>query len=325
MNDMFRWTLVAGLTLNFGCNGPGDTDPVAEICDNNTDDDADGDADCDDQDCSAEADCQVEDEDCDNGRDDDGDGDEDCDDSECRSDDACKPVEVFEPYVMFVDGNFLYDAATDTIASAIGTDGSPIPPTIAITIAEEAYFDAYDDKYTCGVVYYIEEGTVAREALSDGTLTHAGFWMPTTAVFDTNCENFDVDLYGDGTSVDYEALFGQYEYGVGVGQVSTKLAADKNWKDFITANTSADFAFDTYVVGGGIGLRAGEDSSYGQQNWAMGYAVDKDFAIIVDDADNAQILSNTDVLGTETGLPPTAYYRIGAFYGFDVEAVYLGG
>ncbi|MAM47081.1 MAG: hypothetical protein CMJ91_10510, partial [Planctomycetes bacterium] len=52
---------------------------VAEICDNNRDDDLDGQVDCDDSDCARHNACQVEI--CGNGEDDDGDGAADCDDS----------------------------------------------------------------------------------------------------------------------------------------------------------------------------------------------------------------------------------------------------
>ena len=55
-----------------------------EICDNGTDDDEDGDTDCDDADCSEAESCQEPpDEVCDNGIDDDQDGAADCDDDDC--------------------------------------------------------------------------------------------------------------------------------------------------------------------------------------------------------------------------------------------------
>jgi len=55
-----------------------------EICDNGTDDDEDGDTDCDDADCSEAESCQEPPaEVCDNGIDDDQDGAADCDDDDC--------------------------------------------------------------------------------------------------------------------------------------------------------------------------------------------------------------------------------------------------
>ena len=59
-----------------------------EICDNGTDDDRDGDVDCDDSDCSELAVC-IPDEICDNGIDDDRDGAADCDDNDCVDDANC--------------------------------------------------------------------------------------------------------------------------------------------------------------------------------------------------------------------------------------------
>jgi hypothetical protein len=65
-----------------GCDGApvrdGETD-----CANRIDDDADGDADCDDSDCASSPACMEGD--CSNGLDDDNDGDVDCDDSDCTS------------------------------------------------------------------------------------------------------------------------------------------------------------------------------------------------------------------------------------------------
>jgi hypothetical protein len=65
--------------------------PPAEDCDNGTDDDGDGDVDCDDADCANDPACAPPAEDCDNGTDDDGDGDVDCDDADCANDPACAP------------------------------------------------------------------------------------------------------------------------------------------------------------------------------------------------------------------------------------------
>ena len=63
---------------------------VAEICDNNRDDDLDGQVDCDDSDCARHNACQAEI--CGNGEDDDGDGAADCDDSDCEAEEACQVV-----------------------------------------------------------------------------------------------------------------------------------------------------------------------------------------------------------------------------------------
>ena len=59
-----------------------------EDCENGTDDDRDGDVDCDDSDCADLAVC-IPDEICDNGIDDDRDGAADCDDNDCVDDAGC--------------------------------------------------------------------------------------------------------------------------------------------------------------------------------------------------------------------------------------------
>jgi hypothetical protein len=89
---MTRALIGAGLLLSLAActktTGPDGDDTSAtddtsssatdEICDDGADNDGDGDADCDDSDCS-----DVCDEVCDDGVDNDADGDVDCDDSEC--------------------------------------------------------------------------------------------------------------------------------------------------------------------------------------------------------------------------------------------------
>jgi hypothetical protein len=61
---------------------------LSEICDNGTDDEGDGQTDCDDLDCASDPNC-VPTEDCDNFVDDDGDGALDCSDTDCAADFAC--------------------------------------------------------------------------------------------------------------------------------------------------------------------------------------------------------------------------------------------
>jgi 5'-nucleotidase / UDP-sugar diphosphatase len=91
------FTILTVILFSFGviaCDD--DDDPnnntLTEICDNLTDDDGDGDIDCDDTDCTDDAACQTTDEICDNDTDDDGDGDVDCDDTDCTDDPACEDI-----------------------------------------------------------------------------------------------------------------------------------------------------------------------------------------------------------------------------------------
>lgn len=92
-----RYTLVLSTLLALallGCSGGGgNTDPDDEVCDNGSDDDGDGAADCDDADCGNAPACLAS-EVCDDGNDNDGDGDADCDDADCDADPACSAPEV---------------------------------------------------------------------------------------------------------------------------------------------------------------------------------------------------------------------------------------
>ncbi len=78
-----------------GANEP-TVDLGPELCGNGLDDDRDGQIDCDDSECAADAAC-AEPEVCDDGVDNDGDGDLDCADSDCAEHGACIPQEGRAP------------------------------------------------------------------------------------------------------------------------------------------------------------------------------------------------------------------------------------
>jgi hypothetical protein len=68
---------------------------IETVCDDVFDDDCDGKTDCEDSDCSADAECCVAGSDtevvCDDVKDDDCDGQSDCDDNDCKTDVSCQP------------------------------------------------------------------------------------------------------------------------------------------------------------------------------------------------------------------------------------------
>ena len=69
-----------------------DGDCLSENCTNGSDDDNDGDVDCDDSECSNHSSCTTpsSETNCTNGIDDDSDGDTDCDDSDCSNHSSCQ-------------------------------------------------------------------------------------------------------------------------------------------------------------------------------------------------------------------------------------------
>ncbi len=85
---ILKLSLLTCLLLGFlaviaiGCNE--EEEPKTEICDNGQDDDNDGFADCEDNDCIEIREC-----DCSDGQDNDMDGFTDCEDSDCQGDSAC--------------------------------------------------------------------------------------------------------------------------------------------------------------------------------------------------------------------------------------------
>ncbi|NMC69539.1 MAG: hypothetical protein GYA57_05650 [Myxococcales bacterium] len=127
----------------------------AEDCGNGTDDDLDGDIDCDDDDCFGDAtDCAAE-TNCADGADNDADGSTDCDDSDCGAVPACSPYRaVYEAFLhpsdpFDLEGRVLTftPSATDpmgyTWTVADGTGGYLVAPgsgttTATLTLADDS-------------------------------------------------------------------------------------------------------------------------------------------------------------------------------------------
>jgi hypothetical protein len=82
-----------------------------EVCDNSVDDDADGSADCDDDECFGVGPCGAEELNCSDAGDNDDDGDTDCDDTDCADDPMCGPY-------MAVYEFFAYDETMDLQGNA---------------------------------------------------------------------------------------------------------------------------------------------------------------------------------------------------------------
>jgi hypothetical protein len=321
MNDMFRWTLVAGLTLNFGCAGGEDTEVVGEICDNNTDDDGDGDADCDDQDCSADSACESVDEDCDNGRDDDGDGDEDCDDSECRNDAACEEIEYFEPFALTIEGQFGFDGTN--VVAGIDADDEAIAISIVITLGDEDLWMTGTGNECVYVLALPGTATLPLETWTvDGT-TQSGFILPSAeATLDTNCDDLDFDPEIWGTNFDELVL--AFNWGVAIGD--TTASVNKAIADAVKSGDLTEEDVPNFLGAGMFFELIGgteEESAMNPAHYGFGYAVDEAMKLEVNDADENIPLVFDDVV-TETGVPPRGFYvtaSLGGFYATIFEAV----
>ena len=131
---------------------------------------------------------QGEDEICNDSIDNDLDGDTDCDDSDCSSDDAC--ITYFEPFWMVPAAEFGLQGGEMANFSYQGTSYSP---GFYITLAEEEYTDAWDDRYTCTLAYTITAapGSSATGAFYDFLLTL------TADEANSTCDNLDPNVWPD--------------------------------------------------------------------------------------------------------------------------------
>ncbi len=137
----------------------------------------------DDCDTAAGEDCDSADADADADADSDTDSDADAD-------------AFFEPYAMGFDWSTAFDggAYTDWLA----TDGTAAQPFVTVTVYEEAYFEAGDDRYSCTYYAYLTEIAVDDMGVdglwygAEVELTPAGEGGTEA----TDCANFNTDDWG---------------------------------------------------------------------------------------------------------------------------------
>jgi hypothetical protein len=325
--------LAAALVGGMACGKDGNGG--AETCDNGADDDGDGAVDCDDSECSTDAACGADtdpgttDEDCNNGVDDDGDGAEDCDDSDCASDGDCAPT-LLVPYYVGGGGIFGVDADNDQVV-AIDLGGTPVTPTVQITIASEEYFSSnFDTQYSCTIILaYNGTDPLPLETYDftyDGTAyKEAGFEMP-DGEYDltTDC------TAEEGKELD-ESVMGSVEdiaatgWGATVGNFNPDIAAaiegsdggDGTTMDFV----GGGFYWDVISQQSSLGLPDGVTPF----DYGSGVGVSGSFEVLnsggdpasADDIQNNDvlILDPTDVMNA-SGVPPTGAYFVNNLSGW---------
>ena len=124
------------------------TPPPVENCTDGVDNDGDGMADCDDQDCQNDIACQLPETEtvCDDGRDDDGDGFVDCADTDCTNDPVCAPQPVAEICDDGLDNDL--DGATDCDDADCVNDSACAPQPV-VEICDDSIDNDLDGATDC--------------------------------------------------------------------------------------------------------------------------------------------------------------------------------
>lgn len=238
---------------------------------------------------------------------DDTDADTDTDTDSDTDSDTDTDTEVFEDYAVFM--NFRLAVADDALSAYNYEDENgdlqEVTPYVEMTIAEEAYFDAYDDKYTC--TWY---GYVVENGLDDLQADVWIGWDVSFLLIDTDCENFDPEIWGEETPT---TKIEEVQFGIGFGELGGdfKTSVQSAFED---AGYDWENEYAPYVIGMYLAAYDPDSGALagGQANIAYAYEMEDDGALI-SDADGNLIPYD---ISTATEMPQPSFVFGPAFYGY---------
>ena len=237
---------------------------------------------------------------------DEADADTDADsDADSDSDSDADTDVVFDAYVMNVGVVSGYDGAglVGYVAS-----GNALDPYASVTLYEEAYFDAGDDRYLCEDFFSVVENGV-------DDLQVSGIWaawdvsMVYLAPGDAPCDNLDSAIWGDTTPV---GVFEATQFGVGVGPMSAEHEATMT--DWISGSYDPDdvipFWLSYYLAlyDEDSGALLGSEIGY---SWA--FVADENMEMV--DGNNCLVEGVECVdISTSSELPANSILQTGSYY-----------
>lgn len=214
---------------------------------------------------------------------------------------------VFEDYAVFMtfrlahlDGGMTAYAYEDESGAVV-----EVTPTVEMTFAEEEYFEAYDDRYTC--TWY---GYVIENSLDDlGAEPWIG-WDVSFLFIDTDCEDFDEELWGESTPT---SKIESEQFGIGFDTLDSDVASA--FQDAVEgAGYDWEQDYEPYVFGMLLAPYDAESGGLagGQINIAYAYEMEDDGMLIYDEEGN---LIPYNISGTDE-LPSPSFVYGPAFYGY---------
>jgi hypothetical protein len=151
---------------------------------------------------------------------------EDCTDTETDADadaDADSDTDAdadadaeFVPYAMAIDWTTAY--ADGSYGGWLNTDGTDGRPFLAVTLYEEAYFDARDDRYSCQYFAYFEEVAVDNMGVDD---LWYGAEVELEDAGNTNCTNLNPDDWG---ATDPSGFMLDHRFAIGFGPLGPNVS-----------------------------------------------------------------------------------------------------
>ena len=193
--------------------------------------------------------CTDKVEDCDTaaGEDCTGEGDADTDaDADSDTDSDADADAYFEPYAMGFNWITAYDDGAFT--GWLASDGSDSQPFVSVTVYEEAYFDAGDERYSCTYNAYFNEVAIDNMGLED-LWYGAEVELADAGEGSTDCSNFNTDDWG---ATDPSAALLANRFALGFGplgpNVGPSLEQAVNDAGYDWENDYEPYAFSYYMA-----------------------------------------------------------------------------
>lgn len=237
----------------------------------------------------------------------DADSDADTDTDSDSDSDSDTDANVFEDYAVFMNFRLGHIDGSMTAYGYIDEDGAAqeVTPYVEMTFAEEDYFDTGDERYTCTWYGYVVENSLDNLGVDPWI-----GWDVSFLFIDTDCENFDEEIWGEGTPT---TLLESAQFGIGFGEMDSDLT-DSFKAAVEDAGYDWEADYEPYLFG--MYLAPYDDEvgglAGGQVNIAYAYELDEDGMLTYDGDDN---LIAYDITGTDE-MPSPAFVYGPAWFGY---------
>lgn len=232
-------------------------------------------------------------------------------DTDTDSDTDTEPT-YFDDYAIFIDVFAGYDGIELT-DFYLEPGGDAYPPYAVFTFAEEAYFEDYNEIYTCQYL-----GLLSVEEPLDLGVEDAWLGYKVALVEgQTDCVDFDPARFGlDGNPIEaVESL----PFGIGFGPLTERI--ETPFEEYYDAQ-GADWAtegkpyfFTGYLAFSGDGGTTFDAYDF---NYSYAFQTDDDMILIEEDGGNPRY----DGMDSAGELPSPALLQSNAFFGLDAKSLF---
>ena len=239
-----------------------------------------------------------------------GEGDADTDaDSDADTDSDADADAFFEPYAMGFNWITAYDDGA--YGSWLASDGTTSEPFVSVTVYEEAYFDAGDERYSCTFNAYFTEIATDNMGLDD-LWYGAEVELSDAGEGSTDCANFNPDDWG---ATDPSGFLLDNRFGLGFGPLGPNVGPSLE-QAVIDAGYDWDVDYAPYAFSYYMGYTKDAAAAFADTETVSDYG----FTYAYEVEDDMSLSSDADgnLVGIEAGsateMPASAYLSGRAWY-----------